>query len=240
MTYSGGWNPTGWSRISFILQFVGTGRRARPRAVWDPGGHVMRGRQQPSRWWGTDRYWLGYVDRDCSHHHDEGPGIQTVQETQDSRSNKGYNEKKAGQGQTDTFAARRSGARVFWWESIHPSLINIPRFQSAASLTVWGAVSRREKLSLVFIEKNVKINTTYYNPANKFVHITEIQCNNVNAYSEIEDYLKCIDSLYVHKSGGHISIFQKNQCGKYNFRRVRLVLSMISCIMMFCILYDFV
>lgn len=46
--------------------------------------------------------------------------------------------------------------------SIPPSQINIPRFQSAASVMVWGAVSRRGKLPLVFIEKNVKINAAYY------------------------------------------------------------------------------
>ena len=46
--------------------------------------------------------------------------------------------------------------------SIPPSHINIPRFQSAASVMVWGAVSRRGKLPLVFIEKNVKINAACY------------------------------------------------------------------------------
>ena len=46
--------------------------------------------------------------------------------------------------------------------SIPPSHIIIPRFQSAASVMVWGAVSRRGKLPLVFIEKNVKINAAYY------------------------------------------------------------------------------
>ena len=46
--------------------------------------------------------------------------------------------------------------------SILPSHINIPRFQSAASVMVWGAVFRYGKLPLVFIEKNVKINAAYY------------------------------------------------------------------------------
>ncbi|XP_062557127.1 uncharacterized protein LOC134221987 [Armigeres subalbatus] len=42
--------------------------------------------------------------------------------------------------------------------SISPSHINIPRFQSAASVMVWGAVCRRGKLPLLFIDKNAKIN----------------------------------------------------------------------------------
>lgn len=47
-------------------------------------------------------------------------------------------------------------------DSIPESNINIPRFQSAASVMVWGAVCKRGKLPLVFIEKNVKINAAYY------------------------------------------------------------------------------
>lgn len=43
-----------------------------------------------------------------------------------------------------------------------PSLINIARFRSAASVMLLGAISRRGKLPLVFVEKNVKINTEYY------------------------------------------------------------------------------
>ena len=42
--------------------------------------------------------------------------------------------------------------------SIPPSHINIPRFQSAASVMIGG----RTQLPLVFIEKNLKINTAYY------------------------------------------------------------------------------
>lgn len=39
---------------------------------------------------------------------------------------------------------------------------NIPRFQSAASVMVWGGICKRGKLPLVFIEKGVKINAAYY------------------------------------------------------------------------------
>lgn len=39
---------------------------------------------------------------------------------------------------------------------------NIPRFQSAASVMVWGGICKRGKLPLVFIEKGVKINALYY------------------------------------------------------------------------------
>lgn len=49
------------------------------------------------------------------------------------------------------------------------SLDNIPtnkrqvqRFQNVSSVMVWGAISRRAKLPLVFIEKGVKINQQYY------------------------------------------------------------------------------
>lgn len=39
---------------------------------------------------------------------------------------------------------------------------NVPRFQSAPSVMVWGAVCKRGKLPLVFIDKGVKINAEYY------------------------------------------------------------------------------
>lgn len=47
-------------------------------------------------------------------------------------------------------------------DSIPECSLNIPRFQSAASVMVWGAVCKRGKLPLVFIEKDVKINAAYY------------------------------------------------------------------------------
>jgi inhibitor of nuclear factor kappa-B kinase subunit alpha len=39
---------------------------------------------------------------------------------------------------------------------------HVPRFQNAASIMVWGAISPRGKLPLIFIEKGVKINANYY------------------------------------------------------------------------------
>lgn len=39
---------------------------------------------------------------------------------------------------------------------------SVPRFQSASSVMVWGAICKRGKLPLVFIEKGVKINAQYY------------------------------------------------------------------------------
>jgi inhibitor of nuclear factor kappa-B kinase subunit alpha len=46
--------------------------------------------------------------------------------------------------------------------SIPDSERNIPRFQSAVSVMVWGGICKRGKLPLVFIEKGVKINAIYY------------------------------------------------------------------------------
>lgn len=39
---------------------------------------------------------------------------------------------------------------------------NVPRFQSSPSVMVWGALCKRGKLPLVFIDKGVKINAAYY------------------------------------------------------------------------------
>jgi inhibitor of nuclear factor kappa-B kinase subunit alpha len=39
---------------------------------------------------------------------------------------------------------------------------HVPRFQNAASIMVWGAISPRGKLPLIFIEMGVKINANYY------------------------------------------------------------------------------
>ena len=40
--------------------------------------------------------------------------------------------------------------------------LGVPRSQSAQSVMVWGAVTKRGKLPLLFIEKGVKINKDYY------------------------------------------------------------------------------
>lgn len=47
-------------------------------------------------------------------------------------------------------------------DSIPENQKNVPRFQNAASIMVWGAVSKRGKLPLIFIDKGVKINAEYY------------------------------------------------------------------------------
>lgn len=39
---------------------------------------------------------------------------------------------------------------------------NVPRYQNSSSVMVWGAISRKGKLPLVFIDKGVKINAKYY------------------------------------------------------------------------------
>lgn len=47
-------------------------------------------------------------------------------------------------------------------EDIPGNQKNVPRFQSSPSVMVWGAVCKRGKLPLVFIDKGVKINALYY------------------------------------------------------------------------------
>lgn len=47
-------------------------------------------------------------------------------------------------------------------EDIPKDKRNIPRYQNASAVMVWGAVSRSHKFDLVFIERNVKINSNYY------------------------------------------------------------------------------
>lgn len=46
--------------------------------------------------------------------------------------------------------------------SISEEQKNVKRFQGAASVMVWGAISKRGKLPLLFIDKGVKINARYY------------------------------------------------------------------------------
>jgi len=45
---------------------------------------------------------------------------------------------------------------------IPPSIRAVPRNQSSLSVMVWGAISKRGKLPLLFIDKGVKINGDYY------------------------------------------------------------------------------
>lgn len=48
------------------------------------------------------------------------------------------------------------------FEAIPRELLSVPRYQNKNSIMVWGGVSERGKLPLVFIEKGVKINSEYY------------------------------------------------------------------------------
>ena len=47
-------------------------------------------------------------------------------------------------------------------ENIPLSIRQVPRFQNHTSIMVWGAICRRGKLPLIFIDKGVKINQKYY------------------------------------------------------------------------------
>lgn len=40
--------------------------------------------------------------------------------------------------------------------------MGVDRFQNVSSVMVWGTVSKKEKLSLLFIDKGVQINAEYY------------------------------------------------------------------------------
>lgn len=48
------------------------------------------------------------------------------------------------------------------FEDVPENLRTVHRFQSANTVMVWGAVSKKGKLPLIFIEKGVKINAKYY------------------------------------------------------------------------------
>lgn len=52
------------------------------------------------------------------------------------------------------------------FEDIPEELRTVQRFQKSSSVMVWGAVSQKGKLPLVFIEKGVKINADYYQKEN--------------------------------------------------------------------------
>ena len=45
---------------------------------------------------------------------------------------------------------------------IHENHKAIKQFQSKSSVMIWGAVSNNRKLPLTFIDKEVKINASYY------------------------------------------------------------------------------
>jgi hypothetical protein len=40
--------------------------------------------------------------------------------------------------------------------------LTVPRYQNASAVMVWGAISKKGRLSLVFIDRGVKINAEYY------------------------------------------------------------------------------